>query len=133
MRTFSRRDFEAARDAWSWGRFGPEWEPYRRAASERGFIFPPAGSPEDDRDAEEPTQRAIVYRAIADTPRTLLAIIGRSRSWTQVVAGIVQDMDARREDADLAERDAEWARAHQQLSRHEASEALAELLRRTPA
>lgn len=109
-RTYSRSTFEEARAAWEAGNFGQAWEPYRRAAAEAGFIFPPTGTEFDDRDDDEPSQRAVVYRAIEDTPQTLLVLIRRSHSWGHVVAGIVADMGRRREDVDLAERDAAWER-----------------------
>lgn len=133
MRTYSRRDFEAARDAWAWGRFGSEWEPYRRAAAERGFIYPPAGSPDDDPTAEDPSQRSVIHEAMDNTPRALLAAIRLSRSWSEVVARMTQHRASLREDADLAERDAHWAKAQFELSRRETLQALAEILRRTPA
>lgn len=108
MRTFSRADWQAAQAEWA--DFGPRWTTVRRVAAERGFIYPPSGSPHDDRDAEQPSQRAIVYRALEDNPAELLAIIRRSSSWSGVVDRIIGMEQRLRADADYRERDAQWER-----------------------
>ena len=108
MRTFSRADFEASREAWS--DYGPEWLFYRQLAADRGMIFPPSGSPLDSWEDPQPSQRAIIYRAIEDTPKALTEIIRSSHSWSQVVRKLMTDLERRRDDADLRERDAEWAK-----------------------
>ena len=129
MKTYTRKVYEASRDAWAWGEYGPEWEPYRKAAALRGFIFPPPGTPEDNREDENPSQRAIVWAAICDTPDALLTIIRRSDSWSHVVGQVIGDMASRREDADIGEKDAAWARRGEP-SRREAAEAVGAILGR---
>ena len=127
MRTYSREDYQAAMRAWS--DFGPEWDRYRRVAAERGMLFPPSGSRFDSWEDQEPSQRAIVYRAIEDTPSALLDTIGRSRSWSEVVRRVMADVDRRREDADLAERQIEWDRQYE-ITPHESVQTLAAILDR---
>lgn len=108
--TVSRDVWEAQERAWSEGGFGPAWGPVRRMARARGMWYPPSGSAHDDRDSQEPSQRAIVWRALEDNPAELAAIIGRASSWSGVVDRII-GLEARlRTDADYTERDAEWER-----------------------
>lgn len=111
-RTYRREDFLEARRRWDEGGFGQAWAPYRKLAGEHGFIFPPEGSRWDSWEDAEPSQRAIVYRAIEDTPALLREAIARSRSWGQVVAALIRAIERLRDDADLAERDAAWERDH---------------------
>lgn len=99
MRTFSRAEWQAAQQAWDAGGYGWRWQAIRRAAAERGFIYPPCGSAEDDRDAEKPSQRAILWRALEDNPVALVAMVGRSRSWSQVVDAVIGLEDRLRADA----------------------------------
>lgn len=109
-RTFSRDDWLAAREAWQ--DFDPlRWDRIRRIAAEAGFIYPPTGSAHDDRDAEQPSQRAIVWRALEDNPTELEAIVRRSKSWSGVVDRIIGMESRLRSDADYAERDAAWDKA----------------------
>lgn len=107
MRTYGRAAYLRAREVWAEGEFGSEWEPYRLAAGEQGYIFPPTGSRHDDREVGQPSQRAIIHRAIEDTPAWLLTVVGQSKSWSQVVAAIIANEGGLREDADYAEVDAE--------------------------
>lgn len=132
MRTFDRDTFLRARAEWEQGNFGPAWEPFRRLAAERGFIFPPVGTPNDDRDDENPSQRAIVWRCLEDNPAELRRIIGRSSSWSAVVNAIIGLEDRLREDVRDGERDAEWEKAQQPTSR-EASAAIASTFERVAA
>ena len=80
MRTFARSDWLAANAAWDDGDFGYRWQGIRRLAAERGFIYPPSGSVHDDREAQSPSQRAIVWRALEDNPRELGRIVRGSHS-----------------------------------------------------
>jgi len=109
-RTFSRDDFFRAKREWE--DFGSDWWPFKRLAADRGFIFPPTGTKHDDRDAESPSQRAIVWRAIEDQPTELRRIISRSWSWSQVVDQIIGLETRLRMDADDRARDEEWDREH---------------------
>lgn len=126
-RTYSRTDVEMARAAWA--EFGDEWREPRRVAGQRGMLYPPSGTRWDSREDESPSQRAIVYAALQDRPKGTLAIIGRSRSWSQVVRAIVADESRLREGADLAERDATREREHQP-TRSQAIEAIRGVLGR---
>jgi hypothetical protein len=108
MRTYSRSDWQAANLEWDEGDFSHRWQGIRRIAAERGFIYPPAGSAHDDRDAESPSQRAIVWRALEDNPAELERIVRRSRSWSQVVDGIIGMETRKRLDADDADALRRW-------------------------
>jgi hypothetical protein len=103
VRTFGRAEWLEAKRAWEEGDFGVEWIKIRELAAERGMIYPPDGSKWDDREDETPSQRAIVYRAMEDTPHTLKSAIASSYSWSQVVRKVITDMETRREDADWTE------------------------------
>lgn len=129
MKTYSRSDWQAAQAAWDDGEFSYRWQSIRRIAAERGFIYPPSGSFHDDRETSNPSQRAIVWRALEDNPTRLEAIVRRSRSWHEVVDGIV-GLEARlRLDADDDDRAQAWERRDDPTER-EATQALATIMRR---
>lgn len=106
MRTYSREDFLAAKAAWA--DYAPEWGPFRQLAAHRGMLYPPSGSKWDSWEDPQPSQRAIIYRSIEDTPNAVREAIAQSRSWSDVVRKLMADVDRRREDADLEERQAAW-------------------------
>jgi hypothetical protein len=108
MRTFDRASFVKAQELWRTGRFGPEWDAIKAVAANRGYIFPPTGTVHDDRDAEKPSQRAIVWRALQDNPRQLAAIVGRCNSWSEVVDRIIGMEDRIRAEVGLDDRNREW-------------------------
>lgn len=110
MRTYDRSTFMAARAAWEQGDYGWQWQAIRRIAAERGFIYPPSGTAHDDREAEKPSQRAVVWRALQDNPGRLEAIVRRARSWNEVVERVIGLEASLRTDADYAERDEQWDR-----------------------
>jgi len=62
------------------------------------MLFPPSGSAHDDYNTTRASQRAIVYQALVDTPRTLADAIRVSHTWGEVVAYILRDKLARREE-----------------------------------
>lgn len=105
-RTYSRADWIASAEAWA--DYGSRWDGIRRIAREVGILYPPTGSAHDDRDAESPSQRAIVWRALEDNPTELAAIIRRSRSWSGVVDRIIGMEQRLRSDADYRDRDSKW-------------------------
>jgi hypothetical protein len=108
MRTFDRETY--LRSEAEWKSFGWEWQHLRRIAADQGFILPPNGTAHDDRDAENPSQRAIIYRAMQDNPKGLEAIVRRSRSWSEVVHGII-GLEARlAAEADELARNEAWER-----------------------
>lgn len=131
-RTFSRADWEAASAAWHEGGYDRDtWYEVRRAAADRGMLYPPQGSPHDDVDDPRPSQRAIVYRALDATPRALLAIIARSSSWTQVVDALIRDARQRRDELDAAELEEERrAEAKRFAGRQAAPALLADIMRK---
>jgi hypothetical protein len=108
MRTYDRDTFLGAREAWA--DFGPEWAEVRRLSWDRGYPYPPAGTKHDDRDDENPSQRAIVYRALEDNPTELRRIVGRCRSWSAVVDQVIGLESRLREDADYADRESDAER-----------------------
>lgn len=129
MRTFDRDTFQRAAAMWDDGEFGPRWTTIRNLAASRGFLFPPNGTVHDDRDASPPSQRAIVYRALTENPAHVTAIVGRSRSWGDVVDGIIGLERRLAEDADELERDTAWARKDEPTGR-QATSALKDILTR---
>jgi hypothetical protein len=129
MRTYSKGDWIAAQQAWDDGEFGYRWQAIRRLAADRGFIYPPSGTIHDDREAENPSQRAIIWRALEDNPTELDRIMRRSYSWGQVVDGIIGLETRLRQDADEAQRDDDWSRKDDPDHR-EAVQSLARILER---
>ena len=103
MRTFSRDQWEASLAAWEAGEFSDEWKPYRHAAAMRGFPYPPSGSKWDAWDDDSPSQRAMLIRAIRETPALLSRCIARSRSWSEVIAQLTGARDSWRADVGLIE------------------------------
>lgn len=87
MRTFRWIDIEASRLAWA--DYAPKWRVYRDLAADRGMLYPPEGSRWDEVTDQWPSQRAILQRAIDDTPNTLRAAIAASRTWGEVVGLII--------------------------------------------
>lgn len=132
VRTFSRAEWDAASAAWREGEFGADtWAIVRRAAADRGMLYPPAGSRHDDIDAPHPSQRAIVYRAIDGNPARLMAVIAMSSTWSQVVDELMRSVNAMRDEADEAEIDsARRAEAVRWADRRSAPVRLGEIMRK---
>lgn len=107
MKTYDRDTYRRIQEAWR--SFGPKWQPVRLLVAELGYPFPPAGEATDDRE-DNPSQRAIVWRALDFRPAETLAIIRRCRSWSAVIAAIVASEDNLHVDAALNEREAAWDR-----------------------
>ena len=129
-RTYERATYERARRAWADGDFrDARWHDVYRLAAERGYIFPPTGTVHDDIEDEQPSQRAIVYRAMCDQPAELRRVMVRARSWSQVVAQLIAHIEGLREDADRTAADVEWER-REDLSRAAATERLGSILAR---
>ena len=126
MKTWSRDAFLEGREQWR--DFGWEWEWVKRLSSEWS-PYPPSGTKHDDRDAENPSVRAIVYRAMQDNPGELRKILLRVRSWNGVVASIIGLETRLRLDADDLERNVEWDKAGQP-DHKEAVRSLSEILKR---
>lgn len=120
--TYSKDAWLRARDAWDAGGFGPEWSDWRGLAAKAGIIFPPEGSAEDSWGADSPSQRAIVYRAITETPNALRwALSSKVRSWGEVVGRLLQVRDGMSADADRRERDWQATKERRGPTHHVAS------------
>jgi hypothetical protein len=129
-KTYDRRTYAAARRAWAEGDFRDRrWRAVYRLAAERGYIYPPTGTVHDDRDDEQPSQRAIVYAAMCDQPVELERIMRRSRSWSQVITQLISHVEGLREDATRAQDDVDWA-ARDLPTKRVAAEAIGAILRR---
>lgn len=108
-RTFTREQLEASRAAWDAGEFSAEWRDWRHlAAMQAGIIDPPTGTRWDSWADDEPSERAILVRAIREQPRALRAALtsGRCHTWAQVVRAIVIERDRLADAAD--QREHEW-------------------------
>lgn len=127
MRTYDRETYQRLVKAWEG--FGPEWTAARQACTNAGYPFPPSGSPEDERDDVEPSQRAIVWRALDFRPLRTLDTIRTSRSWSDVVRKIMADEGRLREDATWRARDDDWERGHE-ITARESTQTLAAILDR---
>jgi hypothetical protein len=127
-RTYSREQFEAGREAWAnFG--GPLWAKAREASRE-WTAFPPSEEGADERDASHPSQRIIIWFALDEQPGATLAIIRRSRSWHEVINGIIGNLNELRRAADWQEETAELERRYAQQDYREAMGHLGDLLRR---
>lgn len=84
--TYTLEQIEEAKAAWD--DFSDEWSPWRQmAATGPGIIYPPDGTKWDQWDDAHPSQRAMLIRAIRETPDLLRwAIRGvKSPSWSSVI------------------------------------------------
>lgn len=108
QRTFDHATWLRARDAWDAGEFSPEWADWRLLASRRGIIFPPDGTRWDSVGDARPSQRAILIRAIRETPvllRQALETRGVG-SWGDVIGILLGGLREWGLEADLREH--EW-------------------------
>ena len=98
MRTFSRDQWTEAQALWDDGHFSDEWKLFRHQAAMRGMLYPPAGTQFDSWEDDEPSQRAMLIRAIRETPTLLMAAINHSKSWGEVVAYVLRRRDEWRDE-----------------------------------
>ena len=106
-RLYTAKDMADSRMAWDTGHFFDEWRDWRHlAAMEAGIIAPPEGTEWDQWD-DEPSQRAMLIRAIRETPALLSGAIRSPgvHSWAAVIAVLLRGRDERRTERD---RDAAW-------------------------
>lgn len=111
QRTYDRDTMLRSRAAWDAGDFGPEWRPWRHLAAMRaGIIFPPDGTAWDSWSDDSPSQRAILIRAIRETPTALRRAIEAPgvRSWAAVIERLLRHRDRLADDAD--QRELDWSR-----------------------
>src|SRR5262245_44495084 len=107
VRRLTREQLDASRAAWDAGHFSPEWGKWRHlAAMEAGIVMPPEGSEWDTFDDD--TERAIIGRAIHDTPDVLRNAIRSPgvHSWAAVVAIVLRWRDRR--GAVIEQRERDW-------------------------
>ena len=131
MRTYNQTDWLASLAEWDAGKFSPEWKRYRHAAAMRGMIYPPIGSRFDSWEDEEPSQRAMLVRAIRETPELLMHSIETSKSWGEVLTKILRARDEWR--ADLNQRQRELGYERDEPDAHEATVLLKHILERIGA
>jgi len=95
--TYTLEQIEEAKAAWL--DFSDEWAPWRQmAANGPGIIYPPSGTKWDQWDDARPSQRALLVRAIRETPDLLRwAIRGAEPSWSSVLARLLAGRDEMRE------------------------------------
>ncbi len=122
--TYSGSQMVAAERAWS--SYPPwTWDPWRELAKKADIIFPPSGSLADSCDVPQPSQRAIIVRAMCDTPDLLRwAILGAEPSWRSVVGRVFSGLDEMREQADVLDTADERRHFDEQPSLDEARKAL---------
>ena len=107
-RTYTATQLAESRVAWDTGHFSDEWRDWRHmAAMQAGIIVPPEGTEWDSWSDDEPSQRAMLIRAIRETPALLSAAIRSPgvHSWAAVIAVLLRGRDERRADRD---REAAW-------------------------
>lgn len=97
MRTYSAAEWQAAQAAWVEGEFSAEWRELRHTMAMQGCIFPPAGSKWDSWEDEQPSQRAVLIRAIRETPALLTRCAKGARTWSQVIERLFRARDEWRE------------------------------------
>lgn len=129
-RTYTPQQMAEARAAWDAGRFSAEWKPWRHlAAMEAGIAEPPEGTAFDSWSDDSPSQRAILIRAIRETPALLERAIRTAPrpTWVAVIGVLLRGRDdvARSIDADSRE-----AQQHKQreLTPKQATYRLADIL-----
>ena len=97
MRTFTRSQIDAARRAWDEGEFSSEWRDIRHKAAMGGLIYPPSGSKWDSWEDDHPSQRAILIRAVRETPKLLERCVIGAPSWSVVIERLTRARDDWRE------------------------------------
>ena len=94
-----------------------------------GLIWPPDGTKWDSWEDDNPSQRAILIRAIRETPRLLDKCVVGARSWSDVIANLLKERDDWRVRNNFAARDQEWDR-RDDITHREAVTALGSILQR---
>lgn len=72
----------------------------------RGMLYPPLGTKWDSWEDDDPSDRAMLIRAIREAPSLLRAAINRAHSWPEVVAYVIRQRDDWKDEMDLLARDA---------------------------
>ena len=76
----------------AWATFGPEWDGFKTAWLDKGLHWPPKGSPDDDPEATNPSQRALLYSILDARPADLAKWVHESpnRSSSSVIAFVIE-------------------------------------------
>ncbi len=131
MRTFTRDQLDEANAAWDDGDFSKEWRDVRHLAAMGGIIYPPSGTKWDSWGDAEPSQRAILIRAIRETPVTLRRCVRGATSWGMVIDRLLHVLnDEWGEEIAAKEREAARRKAEENPEPREATMVLADVLRR---
>lgn len=109
MKTYSRAVWEEAQAAWEAGEFSDEWKQVRHEAAMKGMLFPPSGSKWDSWGDDDPSERAMLIRALRETPNVLNRAIQARSSWAGVVAYVVRQRD-------------DWSAEQERIARSEPAE-----------
>ncbi|MBA3583022.1 MAG: hypothetical protein H0W36_00580 [Gemmatimonadetes bacterium] len=104
MRTFTRAELGAAWAAWDNGDFSDEWRDVRHRAALGGLIYPPSGTKWDSWDDDNPSQRAMIIRAIRESPVMLDRCVIGAKSWSDVIERLMKRRDDWREEQAERER-----------------------------
>jgi hypothetical protein len=128
VKTYSREDWERAQVEWEG--FSSEWRDARHQAAMRGILFPPSGGPFDSWGDDEPSQRAILIRAIRETPKLLAVAISRSQSWAQVVRIVLVTYNEGAEESRLQDERENRRKVLEEADGREATMALKQIMTR---
>lgn len=93
MRTFSRETWSDAQAAWDDGEFSVEWREVRHTMAMQGCLYPPNGSKWDSFEDSQPSQRAVLIRAIRETPDLLAKVMRGASTWQQVIERLFRERD----------------------------------------
>lgn len=131
QRTYSMEDYRKSVAAWDAGAFSAEWKDWRHWAATEGTIaFPPEGTAFDSWDDDHPSQRAILIRAIRETPERLRRSIRGARSWSEVIARLIPEIETLRADREQELEQRVYSAKLVQPTREEAGVFLRDLLGR---
>jgi hypothetical protein len=128
MRTFTRSDLDAANAAWTAGEFSREWRDIRHKAAMGGLIYPPDGDKHDSWEDDSPSQRAILIRAVRETPKLLDRCVVGASSWYVVIDRLTKARDEWRDELNAKERAAERERRSWRQTNREAMTPVSDVL-----
>ena len=129
MRTFTRSELDTANAAWDAGDFSKEWRAVRHKAAMGGLIYPPNGTKHDSWEDDSPSQRAILIRAIRETPKLLDRCLVGAPSWHVVITRLLGARDEWRDDLEAKHRMTERQRAADKWTPTERMTAIGAVLR----
>lgn len=85
----------------AWATFEPKWEPFKAAWLARGFLHPPAGSPDDD----DTSQRGLLFQVLDAWPTAIARWVQEAPGKTprEVIDHVLERWHEKREEAGVAE------------------------------